>query len=116
MLARRDLLDYLRRETEERGCTILYCTHIFDGMQDWPTQSLFMADGRIKKFLDHPLNEPLYQLCLDFMIQSRQEQHESKKPREEQLTEEFGVQGFSAGRMFPSTDFYTAKRMNDYKF
>merc|ERR1719353_2501764 len=31
LLARHDLLAFLREESEERGVTILYCTHIFDG-------------------------------------------------------------------------------------
>jgi len=30
------LLDFLKQETE-KGATIVYATHIFDGLEDWPT-------------------------------------------------------------------------------
>jgi len=37
VLARADLLKFLRKECEQRGSTIIYATHIFDGLDDWPT-------------------------------------------------------------------------------
>jgi CCR4-NOT complex subunit CAF16 len=37
VLARSNLLSYLKKECEERGATIIYATHIFDGLDDWPT-------------------------------------------------------------------------------
>jgi hypothetical protein len=37
VLARANLLTYLKKEGEERGATIIYATHIFDGLDDWPT-------------------------------------------------------------------------------
>ncbi|RWW24931.1 hypothetical protein BHE74_00042698 [Ensete ventricosum] len=37
VLARANLLRYLSKECEERGATIIYATHIFDGLEDWPT-------------------------------------------------------------------------------
>lgn len=37
VLARANLLKFLRRECEERGATIIYATHIFDGLEDWPS-------------------------------------------------------------------------------
>jgi hypothetical protein len=37
VLARANLLTYLKKECEERGATIIYATHIFDGLDDWPT-------------------------------------------------------------------------------
>lgn len=46
VLARADFLNFLRVETEERGCTIVYATHIFDGLADWATHIGHVADGR----------------------------------------------------------------------
>ena len=43
VLVRSDLLSFLRRETESRTCTIVYCTHIFDGLSGWPTHLLKVA-------------------------------------------------------------------------
>ncbi|KAJ1458412.1 P-loop containing nucleoside triphosphate hydrolase protein [Pelagophyceae sp. CCMP2097] len=37
VIVRQDLMEWLRRETEVRGSTVLYATHIFDGLDDWPT-------------------------------------------------------------------------------
>lgn len=37
VLARADLMGFLRSECEERGATIIYATHIFDGLESWPT-------------------------------------------------------------------------------
>ncbi|PWN96228.1 hypothetical protein FA09DRAFT_331468 [Tilletiopsis washingtonensis] len=43
---RADLLKFLRSETEERGATIIYATHIFDGLSSFPTHILHMQMGR----------------------------------------------------------------------
>lgn len=37
VLARANLLRYLKKECAERGATIIYATHIFDGLEDWPS-------------------------------------------------------------------------------
>jgi CCR4-NOT complex subunit CAF16 len=50
VLVRSDLLDFLRKETESRVCTIVYCTHIFDGLTGWPTHLLKMSLGQVKAF------------------------------------------------------------------
>jgi len=41
---RQDLLQWLKRETDERGATIVYATHIFDGLDDWPTDVMYLND------------------------------------------------------------------------
>merc|ERR1719387_3142205 len=37
VVVRQDLLLWLQKETEARGATIVYATHIFDGLDEWPT-------------------------------------------------------------------------------
>ena len=44
MCVRQDLLQWLKRETDERGATIVYATHIFDGLDDWPTDVMYLTD------------------------------------------------------------------------
>ena len=39
---RQDLLHWLVRESDERGATILYATHIFDGLDDWATHLFYL--------------------------------------------------------------------------
>ena len=38
---------YLRKETEERGATILYATHIFDGLDESATHLAHMSHGKL---------------------------------------------------------------------
>ncbi|KAI9139137.1 P-loop containing nucleoside triphosphate hydrolase protein [Paraphysoderma sedebokerense] len=47
VLVRRDLLHFLKSETEERGCSIIYATHIFDGIGDWPSHIAHIRNGTI---------------------------------------------------------------------
>lgn len=48
VLARADLMAFLRSECEERGATIIYATHIFDGLESWPTHIAYVAKGRLQ--------------------------------------------------------------------
>jgi CCR4-NOT complex subunit CAF16 len=47
LIARQDLLAFLREETVQRGTTILYATHIFDTVDRWATDIIYMAAGKI---------------------------------------------------------------------
>lgn len=47
VLVRARLLDFLKRETETRDCIIMYATHIFDGISEWPTHVAHMHMGKI---------------------------------------------------------------------
>jgi CCR4-NOT complex subunit CAF16 len=55
LYAREELLKFLREETEERGATILYATHIFDQLADWATHMLFFAKGKLTRYC--PMSE-----------------------------------------------------------
>jgi CCR4-NOT complex subunit CAF16 len=50
LYAREELLNFLREESEERGATILYATHIFDQLTTWATHFLFFSHGKVRKF------------------------------------------------------------------
>jgi CCR4-NOT complex subunit CAF16 len=41
---RQDLLRWLVRESDERGATIIYATHIFDGLDDWASHLYYLTD------------------------------------------------------------------------
>ena len=41
---RQDLLRWLVQESDERGATIVYATHIFDGLDDWATHLYYLND------------------------------------------------------------------------
>lgn len=48
VLARADLLSFLLSECEDRGATIVYATHIFDGLESWPSHLAYIAQGRLQ--------------------------------------------------------------------
>lgn len=47
VLVRSKLFRYLYNETVERDATIIYATHIFDGLGDWPTKIAHIRSGTI---------------------------------------------------------------------
>ncbi len=49
VLGRMDLLDFFKKECEERGATIIYATHIFDGLERWITHVAYLEDGLLAK-------------------------------------------------------------------
>ncbi|KIM53823.1 hypothetical protein SCLCIDRAFT_138141 [Scleroderma citrinum Foug A] len=56
VLVRDELLTFLRRDSVERGATIVYATHIFDGLNSFPTH---VAHMRLGSFVTHPIPWPL---------------------------------------------------------
>lgn len=50
LLSRKRFLDWLRGETERRGATVVYATHILDNLVGWPTHLVHMAQGRVKEW------------------------------------------------------------------
>ena len=47
VVARAELMKYFEEECAERGCTVVYATHIFDGMEPWMTHIAFTSDGKL---------------------------------------------------------------------
>lgn len=50
VLSRARFLEWLKRETEIRECTIVYATHILDNLAGWPTHLVHMHVGTIKEW------------------------------------------------------------------
>merc|ERR1712176_224115 len=44
VLSRKALLEFLREESQT-GCTVVYCTHILDGMDGWASHLLRIRKG-----------------------------------------------------------------------
>merc|ERR1719454_1719136 len=74
LYAREGLLNFMRKETEEKGATIFYATHIFDSLADWGTHFVFFSKAQIAKcsifedlkdyqdFVSQGVRCPLYKL------------------------------------------------------
>jgi CCR4-NOT complex subunit CAF16 len=57
VIARGDLLQLLHAESEQAGATLLYATHILDGLEDWATHLAYLSRGVIA------LMEPLERIA-----------------------------------------------------
>lgn len=55
VLARAELLNFLKAETETRGASVVYTTHIFDGLDGWGTRLVQVSEGRIN--VNQPIDE-----------------------------------------------------------
>jgi CCR4-NOT complex subunit CAF16 len=49
VVGRLDLLAFFAQECEQRGATIIYATHIFDGLEPWITHLAHVADGHLQR-------------------------------------------------------------------
>jgi CCR4-NOT complex subunit CAF16 len=49
-ITRQDFLNHLCVMSKRDGTTIVYATHIFDGLDDWPTHIAYLADGALRSF------------------------------------------------------------------
>ncbi|KAJ0052789.1 hypothetical protein Pint_01707 [Pistacia integerrima] len=49
VVARLDLLDFFKEECDQRGATIVYATHIFDGLETWATHLAYIQDGELRR-------------------------------------------------------------------
>jgi len=50
LVTRSDFLQWLKKECDTRGVTIVYATHIFDGLEDWATDLVYMNQGVVRKY------------------------------------------------------------------
>jgi CCR4-NOT complex subunit CAF16 len=75
VLSRAELLTFLREESEQRGVTIVYATHVLDGIADWASHLAFLSPGRLR-FFDRiaraaELAPSLRELCERWMREDR---------------------------------------------
>ncbi|KAG1338671.1 ABC transporter I family member 20 [Cocos nucifera] len=85
VLARSNLLRYLKKECAERGATIIYATHIFDGLEDWPSHIAYVAHGKLQLALPLEKVKEISNLSLMRTVESwlRKERDEDRKRRRE---------------------------------
>jgi CCR4-NOT complex subunit CAF16 len=108
VLVRDDLLKFLKADSEERGATILCtslsriagnplssivldATHIFDGLNDFPTHIAHMRLGTLVTVISWPLSKssllssyshpstPLYKMALDWLKEDREHRRALEK-------------------------------------
>uniref|UniRef100_A0A0D6QXG9 ABC transporter domain-containing protein n=1 Tax=Araucaria cunninghamii TaxID=56994 RepID=A0A0D6QXG9_ARACU len=85
VLARADLLAFLKNECKDRGATIVYATHIFDGLEEWPSHIAYVAHGKLQLALPLEKVNKMKELSLMRTVEKwlRKEKEEEKKLRKE---------------------------------
>jgi len=85
VLARADLLKFLRKECEERGATIIYATHIFDGLESWPSHIVYVAQGKLQLAMPMDKVKEISNMSLMRTVEQwlRKERDEERKRRKE---------------------------------
>ncbi|KAK4406780.1 ABC transporter I family member 20 [Sesamum angolense] len=85
VLARADLLRFLKKECAERGVTIIYATHIFDGLEDWPSHIVYVANGKLQLAMPMTKIKEISNLSLMRTVESwlRKERDEERRRRKE---------------------------------
>eukprot|EP00931_Biecheleriopsis_adriatica_P004517 TRINITY_DN106176_c0_g1_i1.p1 TRINITY_DN106176_c0_g1~~TRINITY_DN106176_c0_g1_i1.p1 ORF type:complete len:579 (-),score=106.44 TRINITY_DN106176_c0_g1_i1:56-1792(-) len=63
IFSREGILSFLKSESEVRGCTIFYCTHIFDHLEGWASHMLHLSQGRVKRACSMDEIEEYSKLC-----------------------------------------------------
>lgn len=87
VLVRDELLTFLRNDSTTRGATILYATHIFDGLNSFPTHVAHIHHGY---FVTKPMPWPcvssadspsinLYHTALSWLKEDRERRRESER-------------------------------------
>ena len=118
VVARSDLLAFLKQECDERQATVIFATHIYDGLDEWPTHLMRCSDGYTTRVMDYKeipeLNAnieagkraPLHSTVLDWLREERRlgknriDWTDEEKAVAEKLKGSQG--GWGAGRALPT--------------
>merc|ERR1712076_93017 len=65
IFAREGILSFLKSESELRGCTVFYCTHIFDHLEGWASHMLHLSQGEVVRACAMGEIEEYSKLCAD---------------------------------------------------
>ena len=84
VLARADLLRFLHEESTTSGVTIVYASHVLDGLDSFATDVAFLSRGRLRCFAPigealaaappGPTGSALHRLCEAWMREDREKQ------------------------------------------
>lgn len=85
VVARLDLLDFFKEECQQRGATIVYATHIYDGLETWATELAYIRDGELMRTeklteLDELKNSANLLSVVEAWLRSETKLEKKKKP------------------------------------
>lgn len=91
VLGRADLMNFLKEECRERGATVIYATHIFDGLESWPSHMMYVAGGQLQEFKKAEEVPELQQGLLLELVERwlRKEQENEKEWKKNRIVVEY---------------------------
>lgn len=98
IVTRRNFLNYLKIESETRNITIIYSTHIFEGLQEWGTHLIYLNNKKIKYFkkmkeLDQNLADTIYN-----WIKEDKVYYKKKEIKQKKIIPDGNAGGYAPGR------------------
>lgn len=113
VVTRMDLLEFFKEECEQRGATIVYTTHIFDGLETWATHVAYIQDGELRKCAKMEEIEELKTANNLLSVVESWLRSEVKLPKKEPLKP--AVQQRGAASPFNSSPFRSSRHMAYYR-
>mmetsp|Transcript_16484 Transcript_16484/g.18638 ORF Transcript_16484/g.18638 Transcript_16484/m.18638 type:complete len:310 (+) Transcript_16484:64-993(+) len=83
VLARRKFLEYLEKECTESNATVVYATHIFDGMEGFATHVVMLEEGELVRAGPYSMvtSEPGYKGLYDFVVRFLEDMARRRKAK-----------------------------------
>eukprot|EP00924_Labyrinthula_sp_SR-Ha-C_P003460 snap_masked-scaffold_15-processed-gene-10.20-mRNA-1 protein AED:0.11 eAED:0.11 QI:0/0/0/0.5/1/1/2/0/331 len=73
VLARKRFMNFLKDDVKSNSGTVIYATHIFDGLDDFPTHLLLLHKGKVVQCIEYEKvkkdNVSLYKFVVEFLEQ-----------------------------------------------
>lgn len=101
-------MKYLKKESIQNNATILYVTHIFDGLDDWCSHLLYLKQGGKIGFFDKKPSSPIYNYLLELLKKEPYSRTEEAEQKRTEGTKNAG--GYTAGIL---PEYYGKKKENN---
>jgi len=79
LLVKDRLMEYLKKESLTRECTIIYVTHIFDGLNDWCTDLIYLKKNKEIHIIPTHEIDDIYK----YLLARFKEEEDNEKEKEE---------------------------------
>tara|TARA_B100000886_G_scaffold189813_1_gene130609 strand:+ start:11412 stop:12224 length:813 start_codon:yes stop_codon:yes gene_type:complete len=79
LLVKDRLMNYLKKESITRDCCILYVTHIFDGLNEWCTDLIYLKKTKEISVISKKNVPDIYSYLLEFFKDEENEEQEKEE-------------------------------------
>ena len=91
-------MNYLKKECEKNNSCIIYITHIFDGLDNWCDNLLYLKQDGTVGYFDKKPNEPLYEFLLDLISSEKINKYEDEVEKNREKIEK-NAGGYTSGTL-----------------